>query len=150
MRRIGISLIALFLVSVVSISATAQETFPPWTTRTCGGETYACYGFEEARTLRLFAENARHWQAELALQIDIVRELQMLNSNIHDQLILEQDAVALQKTRIDELITQLNKEIAEKNRWRADAEGFDLWPVVIGVGVGTLGLTVGVMLALAN
>lgn len=79
----------------------------------------------------------------------LIGDLTDLRHNLEGQVASLNAVTEMRAIRLAELTEQLNTEIEEKNRWRAEAETPDVWPLLIGGVVALLGvgLAVGVMVA---
>ena len=153
MKKLNLTVLLAVLCTVFSAAALADETpstnetpstesrlLPPWTMRECAGAQYACYDLEGARALLVLEENARHWRIEAEDQHQLVIQLDELVLNLKQQIALKDEIIETQSGRVNELVTQVNTEIAEKNKWRAEAETTDVWPLVVGGSVGLIGV----------
>lgn len=137
-------ILSLLLFASPALAQTPEVSLPPWTMRTCGTEQYGCYDQDGTRALLVFEENARHWKAELDSEIELNVNLNALVLNLEAQLAGEREITQMQGTRIAELNTQLEEEITQKNKYRAEADTVSVWPWVIGGSVGLLGVGIAI------
>lgn len=118
-----------------------ERLLPQWTR--CM-EGYACYDFEQAQELLLMEQEALMWHAELAETQQVLVIFEELTVNLELQVSSLLEALRLRDTQNEELTLQLNEEIKEKNRFRAEAETPTVWPLLVGGILAVLGAAVGI------
>lgn len=130
----------------------AERLLPEYLPCTVGDVRYACYTAEQQLQLNVLEENARTWRRQLLLteqqRIDQVTLIQ----NITEQLVEMGEIVTVERARIVALTEQVLREIEEKNRYRAEADSTDWWPLLLGGVVGLLGagIAIGVAIVAAS
>lgn len=118
-----------------------ERLLPQWTR--CMPD-YACYGFEEAQELLLMEQEALMWRRELEESRQLLAIYNELTVNLELQVTSLLTALELRDRQNEEVTSQLNEEIAEKNRFRAEAETPTVWPLLVGGIIGVLGAAFGI------
>lgn len=114
-----------------------------------GDVRYACYTPEQQVQLNRLEEQARTWRRQLLLTEQLRIDQAALVINLTEQLSETNEIVTAERARNVALTEQLMTEIEEKNRYRAEADSIDWWPLLIGGVVGLLGAGVAIGVAIA-
>jgi hypothetical protein len=157
MLKYTVLLVGLLLAAPVHaapILAPPEEStvrlLPEYTPCSENGVRYACYSLEQQKMLLKLELDAQAWKTELRLTKDALGELVLERGLVYEQLKLTEANMLLASKHIDELTTQLNSEIKQKNDWRSKAETPVIWPYLVGGIVGVLGLGFGLGAVLAQ
>lgn len=121
----------------------------PWTMRKCPSDFFATYDINEAKALKKIDSTCGLWQAKIK-----IFENQIVNYEftVHDfKRVIETytQELKLDNERIKELMTQLNKEIEEKNTYKYKPNYGWIY-VSVGAALVAVGLSFGVGVWLAK
>jgi len=163
MRLTAINASAIALLGLLPVSALAQDAAAPTITPntdeavelaerllpeyqpcTVAGARFACYTAAQQLQLNRLEEQARTWRQQVLLTEQLRLDQSELIANLNEQLLSGREIISAERTRNDTLTTQLLSEIEEKNRYRADADSIDWWPLLVGGVVGLLGAGVAI------
>jgi hypothetical protein len=149
------STIAQDIPSGTPLSAGVEEVerlLPVYSPCVVEGTRFACYTATQQLQLNLLEENARTWRNQLLLTEQLRLDQATLVQNLTTQLHESSEIITAERTRNEVLTAQLMTEIEEKNRYRAEADSVDWWPLLIGGVVGLLGagVAIGVVIAAAT
>jgi len=117
---------------------------PEYTPCTVAGVRYACFTADQVAMLNALEAHAHGLEQQLHVSEDLRLQLDQLVLNLHAQIADYVTLDTASTARIQELTTQLEHEIDQKNQYRAQAESTDYWPYIVGAAVGILGLGFGV------
>jgi hypothetical protein len=126
----------------------AERLLPEFRPCTVDGERFACYTAEQQLQLNVLEENARTWRNQLLITTQLHLDQAALVVNLTAQLSEEREIVTAERARNEALTAQLMEEIEEKNRYRAEADSTDWWPLLVGGVVGLLGAGVAIGVAI--
>lgn len=119
-----------------------MKVLPPWTMRQCPQGLFATYDFAGAKELKKADSACWSWQAIATLSeaqstdfAVVVGKLKFLVKTFKDERKLDQE-------RIQELLKQVNTEIAEKNKYKYKPDYKWLW-ISIGAAVAVTGIAFG-------
>lgn len=173
MRPLSSLLLCLVLLSVTSIAKARDDGSPDTTIDeeqeqeelfdelpdrllpeyfpcTVNGTRYACYNQDQQVQLNILEKKAKYWHSQWRLSEQLRLNLTELNVAIEEQLQLQREALSDYKERNDQLLRQLYEQIELKNKYRAEADSIDVWPLLIGGALGLLGVGLGVGIWVAN
>lgn len=142
-------------ILLLPATARAQEVeelrlLPEFTPCTVAGVRYACYTAESQARLNALELLTQGLQRQLRSSETLRLTADALVLNMQAQLVERNSIIELTAAQVTQLTAQLMTEIEAKNRFRAEAErGPDLWPIILGVVVGVLGLGLGAGLAIS-
>jgi len=126
----------------------AERLLPEYRPCTENRIRYACYTQEQQLQLNVLEENARTWRRQLLLTEQLRIDQAALVANLTEQLSETREIVTAGTARNLALTEQLMTEIEEKNRYRAEADSTDWWPLLVGGVVGLLGAGVAIGVAI--
>jgi hypothetical protein len=126
----------------------AERLLPEYRPCTENRIRYACYTQEQQLQLNVLEENARTWRNQLLLTEQLRLDQAALVVNLAAQLVGSGEIVTAIRSRNVALTEQLMTEIEEKNRYRAEADSTDWWPLLVGGVVGLLGAGVAIGVAI--
>lgn len=127
------------------------KVLPPWTMKLCPTELHAAYEASEALELKKKDNDCALWRDAVPLLQQQVADYKKLTEK-NNQLVESYKKVqGLDQVRIANLITQLKKEIEEKNQYKYKPSYGWLWGVIGGgVALVATGVAIGVGVAYAN
>lgn len=139
-------------VSLPAIEALPDRLLPEYRACIVDGVRYACYDEEGQLQLNTLEENARTWYTQWRINTRFRMALEAIVITRQAELTELHRVVQIQNARIEQLLTQVNEEIAAKNQYRAEAESTDVWPLIVGGAVALLGvgLATGVLVSAAT
>ena len=126
----------------------AERLLPEFLVCSFEGTRYSCYTQEQQVQLNLLEENARTWRNQLLITTQLHFDQAALVVNLTVQLVETGEIVTAERAHNVALTAQLMTEIEEKNRYRAEADSTDWWPLLVGGVVGLLGAGVAIGVAL--
>lgn len=159
MRNLLVLLVSVFLIPQVALAdpvkvgdqAKNLKVLPPWTMKLCPTELHATYDTTGALELKKRDNDCALWRDAAPLlqqQVEDYKRLTEKNNQIVESLKTVQ---ALDQRRINDLMTQLKKEIEEKNTYKYKPSYGWLWGVIGGgVALVATGVAVGLGVAYAK
>lgn len=127
------------------------KVLPPWTMKLCPTELHAAYDADGALELKKKDNDCALWRDAAPLLKQQIEDYAKLTEK-NNQIVASLKAVqALDQVRITNLITQLKKEIEEKNTYKYKPTYSWLWGVIGGgIGLVATGLAIGFGVAYAK
>jgi len=121
---------------------------PTYTLQIHENTQYACYTHSQQRDLFILEQYAGHWFLQWKTTRQLVTDLTTLAQNRAEQISHLEIVLEMQRSRILEIGTQLEKEIEAKNQYRIEAEDTDIWPLLLGgvIGIVGAGIAIGALL----
>lgn len=129
---------------VTTLDVPELRLLPEYTPCVVNGERFACFTAAQVAMLNALEAHAHGLEQQLRLSDGLRLQLDQLVINLHAQIADYVTLDTAHTARIQELTTQLEHEIDQKNQYRAQAESTDYWPYIVGAAVGILGLGFGV------
>lgn len=117
---------------------------PPWTMQLCGVSLKATYDKEGAIKLRTLDNDCWRWKGYFNSYTTLKKSYEQMGANYAKIITSHEASRKLDQKRIAELVSQLKKEIAEKNKYKYKPNYNWLW-IAIGGGLALLagGLVIG-------
>lgn len=127
------------------------KVLPPWTMKLCPTEFHATYDTTGALELKKRDNDCALWRDAAPLLQQQVADYKTLTEK-NNQIVASLKTVqALDQVRITNLITQLKKEIEEKNTYKYKPTYSWLWGIIGGsVALVATGVAIGVGVAYAK
>jgi len=127
------------------------KVLPPWTMKLCPTEFHATYDTAGALELKKKDNDCALWRDAAPLLQQQLEDYKKLTEK-NDQIVASLKTVqALDQKRINDLITQLKKEIEEKNTYKYKPTYSWLWGIIGGsVALVATGVAVGLGVAYAK
>ena len=127
---------------------TMVRLLPQYAVCEVGEVRYACYTEEAQIILNTLEVNALEWHRKWRISENLRVALNESITNLSNRVLELSTIDDMQRTRIDNLVLQLEQEIELKNQYRLEAEDTDMLPLYVGAVVGILGvgLVAGVLL----
>lgn len=144
MRWIVITAIITLISNTAAADPPELRLLPEYMPCEVAGVRYACYTADQQIVLNQLELQAEHWRQQVAIHNQLSLDMEQLITVLGEENDALRSSNSAFEARVESLLTQLEEEITAKNRYRAEAESTDVWPLVVG---GTLGL-VGVGVAL--
>jgi hypothetical protein len=137
----------------VKINDTAEnlKILPPWTMRICPTDFYATYDLEGAKQLKKIDSACALAQMQTTFYKAQITDLKSVVTDFKAVLELQKQERLLDQGRIDDLMTQLKKEIEEKNTYKYKPTYNWIWAVIGGgAALVVTGMAVGFGVAYAK
>lgn len=143
MRILGLALV-LWGITLPLYAQDIEPLLPQYTPCEVAGVRFACYTAEQQLQLNVLEESARTWRIRLRLVEQLRLDQAVLVENLTAQLEASQEIGELHLVRIEVLRTQLLEEIELKNRYRAEADSTDWWPLLVGGVLALISVGIGI------
>jgi hypothetical protein len=111
------------------------KILPPWTMRLCPTDLHATYDKKGAIELRTLDNDCWRWKGYFNSYFTMKKSYEGVTSNLRKVIESHERSRTLDRFRIEALMSQLKKEIEEKNKYKYKPTWGWLWAVAGGVAL---------------